>query len=84
MNSGNPVPGANGGRIREQSRQQIRDIQDIIAKLELVTKRLAYPLRTMPMPQPRRTLREQAVPRATGGLAGGAAGEPGPADTTAE
>jgi hypothetical protein len=59
MRSGNPVPGARGhnGGVREQASQQVKDIQEIIAKLEVVTKRLSYPLRTMP--QSRRT-RDQA------------------------
>lgn len=65
MKSGNPVTGASAhdtavrewsGHDREDS-QQVRDIQEIIAKLEAVTKRLAHPLRTMP--QPRRTARER-------------------------
>ncbi|MGD0554326.1 MAG: hypothetical protein ABSA93_05020 [Streptosporangiaceae bacterium] len=59
MKSGNPVSGANahGEGIRERSTsdrgpsRQVRDIQEIIAKLEVVTKRLAYPLRNMPQPR---------------------------------
>jgi hypothetical protein len=61
MKSGNHVPeaGARDGDVREPSSaereasRQVRDIQELIAKLEVVTKRLAYPLRVLP--QPRRT-----------------------------
>jgi hypothetical protein len=61
MKSGNHVSeaGAHDGGVREpsasgrQDSRQVRDIQEIIAKLEVVTKRLAYPLRVLP--QPRRT-----------------------------
>jgi hypothetical protein len=57
MKSGNPVPGANGhdGDAPEgadgTAGQQVRDIQEIIAQLESVTKRLAHPLRTLPQPR---------------------------------
>jgi hypothetical protein len=46
MVSGNGVPTASD---REES-QQLRDIQDLIAKLELVNKQLSVPVRTMPVP----------------------------------
>ena len=66
MKSGNPVTGVSaqdggvcgGSRHDREASQQVRDIQEIISKLEAVTKRLAYPLRTMP--QSRRAAREQA------------------------
>lgn len=66
MKSGNPVTSASARDrgVRERpahdrgASQQVRDIQEIIAKLEAVTKRLAYPLRTMP--QPRRAARDRA------------------------
>jgi hypothetical protein len=56
MKSGNHVSeaGAHDGGVREPSAsdredsRQVRDIQEIIAKLEVVTKRLAYPLRALP------------------------------------
>ena len=59
MKSGNPVSGASahdeGTRGRSADDQaasrQVRDIQEIIAKLEIVTKRLALPLRNMPQPR---------------------------------
>jgi len=44
MVSGNGVPTASD---REDS-QQLRDIQDLIAKLELVNKQLSVPVRPMP------------------------------------
>ena len=44
MVSGNGVPTASD---REDS-QQLRDIQDLIAKLELVNRQLSVPVRTMP------------------------------------
>jgi len=45
MASGNGVPTASD---REDS-QQLRDIQDLIAKLELVNRQLAVPVRAMPV-----------------------------------
>jgi vacuolar-type H+-ATPase subunit I/STV1 len=57
MKSGNPVPGANAhdGDVPEDADgapgQQVRAIQEIIAQLESVTKRLAHPLRTLPQPR---------------------------------
>jgi len=44
MVSGNGVPTASD---REDS-QQLRDIQDLIAKLELVNRQLSVPVRVMP------------------------------------
>ena len=46
MVSGNGVPTASD---REDS-QQLRDIQDLIARLELVNRQLSVPLRQMPVP----------------------------------
>jgi len=59
MKSGNPVSDASthDEGIRERAAsdrppsRQVRDIQELIAKLETVTKRLAYPLRSMPQPR---------------------------------
>jgi hypothetical protein len=57
MKSGNPVPGANAhdGDVPEDADgtagQHVRDIQEIIAQLESVTKRLEQPLRTLPQPR---------------------------------
>jgi hypothetical protein len=45
MASGNGVPTASD---REDS-QQLRDIQDLIAKLELVNRQLSVPVRAMPV-----------------------------------
>jgi hypothetical protein len=45
MVSGNGVPTASD---REDS-QQLRDIQDLIAKLELVNRQLSVPVRAMPV-----------------------------------
>ena len=40
-----------GNDVRDDS-QQLRDIQDLIAKLEDVNRRLALPIRTISMDQP--------------------------------
>jgi len=45
MASGNGVPTASD---REDS-QQLRDIQDLIARLELVNRQLSVPVRAMPV-----------------------------------
>lgn len=60
MKSGNPVPAARhhdeyvrdhrAGYLDGTASQPVRDIQEIIAKLKIVTKRLEFPLRTMPSP----------------------------------
>jgi hypothetical protein len=39
-----------GNSVRDDS-QQLRDIQDLIAKLEDVNRKLALPIRAMMMPQ---------------------------------
>lgn len=50
MISGNGLPAASdrdeGARVRDDS-QQLRDIQDLIAKLEVVNRQLSFPVRTM-------------------------------------
>ena len=52
MISGNGVPAASdrdeGVRTRDDS-QQLRDIQDLIARLEVVNKQLAFPVRAASM-----------------------------------
>ena len=54
MISGNGVPAASvrdeGVRTREDS-QQLRDIQDLIARLEVVNRLLALPVRAAAMPR---------------------------------
>lgn len=53
MISGNGVPTASdreeGARVRDD--RQLRDIQDLIAKLESVNRQLSIPVRTMPVPR---------------------------------
>jgi hypothetical protein len=53
MKTGNGVPAATdrqeAGHVRDDS--QLRDIEDLIAKLEVVTKQLAFPVRPMPTPR---------------------------------
>lgn len=53
MISGNSVPTASdrdeGVRVRDD--RQLRDIQDLIAKLESVNRQLSVPVRTMPAPR---------------------------------
>jgi hypothetical protein len=54
MISGNGVPAASdrdeGVRTRDDS-QQLRDIQDLIARLEVVNRQLAFPVRAAAMPR---------------------------------
>jgi hypothetical protein len=51
MISGNGVPAASerdeGVRVRDDS-QQLRDIQDLIARLEVVNRQLSVPARATP------------------------------------
>jgi hypothetical protein len=58
MKTGNGVPAATdrqeAGPVRDDS--QLRNIEDLIAKLEVVTRQLRFPAR--PMPTPRATTRE--------------------------
>ncbi len=55
MISGNGVPAASdrdeGVRVRDDS-QQLRDIQDLIARLEIVNRQLSFPVRTMRTARP--------------------------------
>ncbi|HSZ40269.1 MAG TPA: hypothetical protein VK817_09945 [Trebonia sp.] len=50
MKTGNSVPAANdhqhGARVRDDS--QLRDIEELVAKLQLVTKQLSFPPGTEP------------------------------------
>jgi hypothetical protein len=54
MISGNRVPAASDRdkdvRVRDDS-QQLRDIQDLIARLELVNRQLSVPVRAMSTPR---------------------------------
>jgi hypothetical protein len=58
MKTGNGVPAATdrqeAGHVRDDS--QLRNIEDLIAKLEVVTKQLEFPVR--PMPTSRATIHE--------------------------
>jgi hypothetical protein len=60
MKTGNGVPAATDrqqtGNVRDDS--QLRNIEDLIAKLEVVTKQLEFPAR--PMPTPRATTHQDA------------------------
>jgi hypothetical protein len=60
MKTGNGVPAATdrlgAGHVRDNS--QLRNIEDLIAKLEVVSKQLEFPAR--PTPTPRATVREDA------------------------
>ncbi len=55
MIPGNGVPAASDRdedvRTRDDS-QQLRDIQDLIAKLEVVNRQLSFPARAAAMPRP--------------------------------
>lgn len=68
MKTGNGVPAATdrqeAGHVRDNS--QLKDIEDLIAKLEVVTKQLEFPAR--PTPTPRATAQE-GVPAGDGDLA---------------
>lgn len=52
MKTGNSVPAANDrihdARVRDDS--QLRDIEELVAKLQLVTRQLSFPARTAPAP----------------------------------
>jgi len=71
MISRNGVPAATqrdeGARVRDD--RQLRDIQDLIAKLELVNRQLSFPVRKM------------RAMRTAGSTAGTTAGTPAPGDT---
>jgi hypothetical protein len=51
MTSGNGVPTASD-RDKDVTRdsQQLRDIEDLIAKLEVVNRQLSFPARVLPAP----------------------------------
>ena len=56
MNSGNGMPGAShsqdaGDQHGCAASQPVRDIQEIIAQLEVVTRKLAFPRRGVPVPR---------------------------------
>lgn len=53
-------PRAGGSREREAS-QSLRDIQNLIAKLEVVNRQLSVPLRARPMPSPEEAGDAEAV-----------------------
>lgn len=52
MKTGNSVPAANDrhhdARVRDDT--QLRDIEELVAKLQLVTKQLSFPVRTAAAP----------------------------------
>jgi hypothetical protein len=76
MISGNGVPAASdrdkGARVRDD--RQLRDIQDLIARLESVNKQLSLPVLAMRTPRPR-TQAPGDTPAAEG------SGAPGTLDT---
>ena len=69
MTTGNGVPTATDSGdaigIRDGSRQ-VRDIEELVAKLRIVTKQLELPLRSMPAP---RHVEEDARPAGRAGEA---------------
>ncbi|MCL2583607.1 MAG: hypothetical protein FWE35_14275 [Streptosporangiales bacterium] len=51
MKTGNNLPAANHrhmirARVRDDSQRQLRDIEELVAKLQLVTKQLQHPVRS--------------------------------------
>jgi hypothetical protein len=50
MTTGNGVPTATDSGVPHDSRQ-LRDIEELVAKLRIVTKQLELPLRSMPAPR---------------------------------
>lgn len=57
MKTGNSVPAANHrhtirARVRDDSQRQLRDIEELVAKLQLVTKQLQFPVRPTAEPLP--------------------------------
>lgn len=54
MISGNGVPAASDRDEGVRDSQQLRDIQDLIAKLEVVNRQLSLPFRGMSTPRPGR------------------------------
>jgi hypothetical protein len=62
MKTGNSVPAANDRhgvrvRVRDDSQQQLRDIEELVAKLQVVTEQLQSPVR----PEPQHCPREAAL-----------------------
>jgi hypothetical protein len=53
MISGNGVPAASDRDegVRPRDSQQLRDIQDLIARLEVVNRQLSFPVRTLSTPR---------------------------------
>ena len=71
MKSGNGMPGAShshdaGDQYGRAASQPVRDIQEIIAQLEVVTRKLAFPLRGVPVPRGNADPDEPAAPEAPG------------------
>jgi len=69
MNSGNGMPGAShsqdaGDQYGRAASQSVRDIQEIIAQLEVVTRKLAFPLRGVPVPRGNANPDEPGAPEA--------------------
>lgn len=51
MKTGNSVPATHHrhtirARVRDDSQRQLRDIEELVAKLQLVTKQLQFPARS--------------------------------------
>lgn len=58
MKTGNSVPAANDRhgvrvRVRDDSQQQLRDIEELVAKLQVVTEQLQSPVKAAPHHSPR-------------------------------
>lgn len=54
MKTGNGLPAATAhgpGMPLRDGGKQLRDIEELVAKLRVVTKQLAFPVRTMPVPR---------------------------------
>jgi len=68
MISGNGVPAASdrdeGARVRDD--RQLRDIQDLIAKLESVNTQLSLPVQAMQAPRPRTPVPDASAPEGPG------------------
>lgn len=67
MKTGNSVPAAHvrhGVRVRDDSQRQLRDIEELVAKLQVVTKQLQHPAGASTTSAPARG------PLGTGGPAG--------------
>lgn len=60
MKTGNSVPAAHHrhtvrARVRDDSQRQLRDIEELVAKLQLVTRQLQFPVRPSAEPGPYRS-----------------------------